>query len=71
MIVTEQLTIGNRTFVKTTSDSGVYIERDGVCYSTAFDPADTHRTYIETEEQIRYEPEDDDMFEQDQDGPLY
>ena len=38
----------NRTY----SDAGYYIERDGVRYSEAVDPADLGRTYTETDELI-------------------
>ena len=38
----------NRTF----SDSGMMIERDGVRYSEAVDPAELGRTYTETDEPI-------------------
>lgn len=52
MIVTEYFrtredgVVLNRTF----SDAGMMIERDGVRYSEAIDPAETGRTYIETDE---------------------
>ena len=49
MIVTEQLTINDRQFTKTYSDSGFYIERDGVQYSEAIDPSEFGRTYTETD----------------------
>ena len=39
MIVTEQLTINDRQFTKTYSDSGFYIERDGVQYSDKLEHA--------------------------------
>ena len=38
----------NRTY----SDKGMMIERDGVRYSEAVDPAELNRQYIETDEQI-------------------
>ena len=38
----------NRTY----SDSGMMIERDGVRYSEAIDPAELGRTYTETDEPI-------------------
>lgn len=34
------------------SDAGMMIERDGVLYSEAIDPANTNRTYTETTIQI-------------------
>ena len=52
MIVRENMEIGGKAFVKTYSDKGFYIERDGVRYSEAIDPADIPRTYIETDEPI-------------------
>ena len=50
MIVTENLTINGRAFVRTYSDSGFLVERDGVCYCDAIDPAEFNRTYREAEE---------------------
>ena len=38
----------NRTY----SDAGMMIERDGVRYSEAIDPADLNRTYTETDEPV-------------------
>ena len=38
----------NRTY----SDAGMMIERDGVRYSDAIDPAELGRTYTETDEPI-------------------
>lgn len=38
----------NRTF----SDAGMMIERDGVRYSEAIDPAELNRTYTETDEPV-------------------
>lgn len=52
MIITEQLTINDRLFTKNYSDSGYYIERDGVRYSEAIDPSDILREYTETDEPI-------------------
>lgn len=49
MIITEQLTINEKSFTKTVSDSGFYIERDGVWYSEAIDPSEFGRTYTETD----------------------
>lgn len=53
-IVTEYFTtredgvVLNRTF----SDIGMMVERDGVRYSEAIDPAELGRTYTETDEPI-------------------
>ena len=52
MIITERLTIGGREFVKTYSDIGMMVERDGVRYSEAIDPAEFGRVYVETDEPI-------------------
>ena len=60
MIVTEQLTINDKPFTKNYSDSGYYIERDGVRYSEAIDPADIPREYIETDEPISLTEEPDE-----------
>lgn len=48
-IVTEQFYMGERLFIRTTSDSGRYVVRDGVSYSEACDPAELGRTYTEGE----------------------
>lgn len=53
-IITEYFTtredgvVLNRTY----SDQGMMIERDGVRYSEAIDPAELNRQYIETDERI-------------------
>ena len=52
MIQTENLTINGRAFVKTYSDNGMMVERDGVRYSDAIDPAEYGRVYTETDEPI-------------------
>ena len=59
MIVTENLTINGRVFVKTYSDEGFMVERDGVRYSEAIDPAEFGRTYIETDEPIEVVDEEE------------
>ena len=40
----------NRTY----SDNGMIIERDGVRYSEAIDPAELNRQYTETDEPVMY-----------------
>ena len=42
----------NRTY----SDAGMMIERDGVRYSEAVDPAELNRQYIETDEPADTDP---------------
>ena len=49
MIITEQMTINEKSFTKTVSDSGFMVERDGAQYSEAIDPAEFGRTYTETD----------------------
>ena len=50
MIKIEKLTINGRELTRTYSDSGYLIERDGVRYAEAIDPAELGRTYVETDE---------------------
>lgn len=52
MIKTENKTINGKSFVKTYSDSGYMVEREGVQYSEAIDPAHLNRTYTETDEPV-------------------
>lgn len=47
MIRQEHFEINGRDFIRTTSDSGRYVVRDGVSYSEACDPAEFGRTYTE------------------------
>ena len=49
----------NRTY----SDEGYYIERDGIRYAEAVDPAELNRTYIETD--VPIPAETDEATEQD------
>lgn len=59
MIETETITMNGRTFVRTYSDANRMIKQDGTwaVYSEAYDPADSGRTYTETEEEIATEAE--------------
>lgn len=52
MIKTENMTINGKVFIRTYSDSGYMVERDGVRYSEAIDPAEFNRQYTETDEPI-------------------
>lgn len=47
MIVTENFKVGERDFIRTYSNSGRYVVRDGVSYSEACDPAEFGRVYTE------------------------
>lgn len=67
MIVTENLTINGKFFVKTYSDNGYMIEREGIRYAEAIDPAEFGRTYMETDERIPY----DEMTETEQNATVY
>lgn len=51
MIKTERLEIGGKAFVRTCSDIH-YIERDGIRYTEAIDPAGLGRTYTESAEEL-------------------
>lgn len=57
MIVIENVTINGVAFVKTYSDIGMKIERDGVRYDEAIDPLGFNRQYTETDEPISTDPE--------------
>ena len=65
MIITEQLAIGGRDFVKTYSDLGMMVERNGVRYSEAIDPAEFNRQYIETDEPIDKEELEEEVTEEE------
>lgn len=60
MIKTEPLTINNHALIRTYSDAGFKIRKDGTdeIYDEAIDPADSGRTYTETDESIEVEPEE-------------
>lgn len=49
MIKTEAMTTGSTAFIRTYSDAGRYVVREGVEYSEAIDPAEFGRTYTEGE----------------------
>ena len=66
MIVTENLTINGKAFIRTYSDSGYMVERDGVRYGEAIDPAELGRTYTETDEPI-----ESDMTETEEKAKAY
>ena len=61
MIITENLTINNKAFIKTYSNSGYMVEslEDGLLYSEAFDLAKYNRLYRETTILIDGEGEED------------
>lgn len=49
MIVQTHFDVNGRDFIRTVSDEGRYVVRDGVEYSEACDPAEYGRTYTEGE----------------------
>ena len=61
MIIKETLTINNKTFIKTYSDEGFMVERDGVRYAEAIDLEYLGREYVETDEPI--EPVEENIEE--------
>lgn len=60
MIITENVTINGRDFIRTYSDQNMMIEREGIRYSEAYDPAEIERYYIETNEAIPQEHEEEE-----------
>lgn len=60
MIVQEHFDVNGRDFVRTTSNAGRYVVRDGVSYSEACDPAEFGRVYTEGD---LMPPEKQDMDE--------
>lgn len=66
MIVTESMTINGKAFIRTYSDSGYMVERDGVRYGEAIDPAEFDRQYTETDELI-----ESDMTETEEKAKAY
>lgn len=59
MIITENVTINGRDFIRTYSDQNMMIEREGIKYSEAYDPAETNRQYFETKESIPQDKEEE------------
>lgn len=51
-IVQTNVTINGIDYLKTYSDQGMMIERDGIKYAEAIDPLGSDRTYFETDEPI-------------------
>lgn len=47
MIQTERYNVGETDFIRTYSDAGRYVVRDGISYEEACDPAEFGRTYTE------------------------
>ena len=49
MILRERYIINGRDFIRTCSNAGRYVVRDGVAYAEANDPAEFNRQYTEGE----------------------
>ena len=49
MIKTEKFNISGKDYVRTYSDAGMMIEREGARYSEAIDPVGSGRVYTETD----------------------
>lgn len=63
MLKTELLRDG--TLIKTYSDAGMLIERDGIRYGEAIDPVDAGREYIETDEPIEVHVEEELLVDEE------
>lgn len=61
MIITENIIINGTEFVRTYSDKGYYVEREGVQYSEAIDPIDSGRVYTETDVVVEDDVVDEDI----------
>lgn len=61
MIITEKIVINGTEFVRTYSDKGYYVERDGVQYSEAIDPIGSGRVYTETDVVVEDDVVDEDI----------
>lgn len=57
MIISETVKIDDKNYTRTASDSGYYIERNGIRYVEAIDPLASGREYTETDILIETEPE--------------
>lgn len=55
MIIKETINIRGVDYTRHYSDSGKYIDRDGVLYSEAIDPIDYDRVYTESEHNLEEE----------------
>lgn len=57
MIISETIKLNDVNYTKTYSDTGYYIERNGINYAEAIDPLGSGREYTETDILIDTEPE--------------
>lgn len=61
MIITENIVINGTEFVRTYSDKGYYVEREGIQYSEAIDPIGSGRVYTETDVSVEDDVVDEDI----------
>lgn len=61
MIKTETITINGKEFIRTYSDRGFMVERDGIQYDEAIDPVGFDRTYTEAETPTETEATEADL----------
>jgi hypothetical protein len=61
MIQVEKFIINNYEFIRTYSDAGLKIRKNGTdeIYDEAIDPAGSGRTYVETDEPVETPEEDE------------
>ena len=52
MIKTKTVRINGKKYIRTYSNNGMMIERDGVLYEEAIDPIDSARVYVCTDQPI-------------------
>jgi len=61
MVIQTNVTINGVNYIKSYSDQGMMIERDGIKYAEALDPLGSDRTYVETDEPIAGEQISDEL----------
>jgi hypothetical protein len=55
MLKTENVTYNGKEYIRTWSDKGMMLERDGALYEEAIDPVDSGRVYTETDTPVPVE----------------
>ena len=62
MIIQEHFDVNGQDFIRTYSDAGRYVVRDGIEYSEACDPANLNRQYTEggpmSQEEVQFQTEE-------------
>ena len=62
MVKTEIVTINDKQYKRTYSDEGYMIKRGEEVYEEAIDPIDTDREYVETDEKICADTENEEVM---------